>query len=606
MEKDQNKEEMNKSSSLETKSNKSIPELLGIPKELYINNYSYCFKKKLSGDNFSYRCTYRNVCNTLLTISKSELNNINNKKNVKINPKLSNPHKCEGTIFEEANANDVKAEKESIKLASELISLNIDKSLGWHIKNLNDQNIPLKFHKIKKLVYNIKESKYPTDEKFLDNIASINITFNKVKPNLSNIPFCLSKKEFINFTKNKEEKYIIFSTLFQLKLFAKSKMIYIDATFRSSPKKYYQTLNIICYSADTNTNIPVFHIPMSSKNLELYIEIFNDIINVCKRNNINLDFEETIFMCDFEKALREAIVSVFRGAKLKGCYFHYVKCLWTKAKRVGLTNKMILQKTKMIIFILKLLTLIKSEKHIEIINSIKALINKFDSYHNLFNQFISYFEKVWLKTDFIKFDLQYDRIIKSRTNNVCEGFHSYMNRTIEVNRPKLSLFIDKIKQITKFNYDKYIDKMVLQNDEIRDDDNVFKSCYNYLSKYLKQYKKEFDVDDFYNKCNNENDSYLVICNNILKLLFDIDIEDCKEDNSFDENTDENINIEKENFSSNEEDNNEEASISIAINKIKIDDNDDLFEDSDDVIPKKRKSNYNDKNIFKNLYKVINN
>ena len=96
------------------------------------------------------------------------------------------------------------------------------------------------------------------------------------------------------------------------------------------------------------------------------------------------------------------IISVFKGAKLKGCYFHYVKCLWAKAKRIGLT---ILQKTKMIIFILKLLTLIKSQKHIEIINSIKAFINKFDSYNNLFNQFISYFEKIWLKTDFIKFFL---------------------------------------------------------------------------------------------------------------------------------------------------------------------------------------------------------
>ena len=83
MQSDQNQEEQNNSSSLETKSRKSAPELLGIPKELYINNYSYCFKKKLSGDNFSYRCTYRNVCNTLLTISKTELNNINNKKMLK-------------------------------------------------------------------------------------------------------------------------------------------------------------------------------------------------------------------------------------------------------------------------------------------------------------------------------------------------------------------------------------------------------------------------------------------------------------------------------------------------------------------------------------------
>ena len=99
------------------------------------------------------------------------------------------------------------------------------------------------------------------------------------------------------------------------------------------------------------------------------------------------------------------IISVFKGTKLKGYYFHYVKCLWAKAKRIGLTNKTILQKTKMIIFILKLLTLIKYEKHIEIINSIKTFINKFDSFNNLFNLFISYFEKVWVKTDFIKFFL---------------------------------------------------------------------------------------------------------------------------------------------------------------------------------------------------------
>ena len=181
-----------------------------------------------------------------------------------------------------------------------------------------------------------------------------------------------------------------------------------------------------------------------------------------------------------------------------------------------------------------------------------------------------------------------------------------MNRTIEVNRPKLALFIDKIKQITKFNYEKYIDKMVLQNNEIRDDDNVFKSGFNYLKKYLKNYKKEFDAEDFMNKVNNENDSYLIICNNILKLLFDIDTEDFEEDNTFDENNDDLIKIEKSDFSSIEDDDIEEISISEAINKIKIEDNDDLFEDSFDIFPRKRKSNFNDKNIFKNLYNLINN
>ncbi len=74
------------------------------------------------------------------------------------------------------------------------------------------------------------------------------------------------QKNFINInTKNKEEKYIIYTSLFQVKIFAKSKMIYIDATFMKSPKYNYQTLNIICYCKDTDSNISVFLTPMSSK-----------------------------------------------------------------------------------------------------------------------------------------------------------------------------------------------------------------------------------------------------------------------------------------------------------------------------------------------------
>ena len=130
MDSDENQDEENKSLSFETKAHKSITDLLNMPKEIYINSYSYSFKKKLAGDKFSYRCAYKKFCNTLLTITRTELNDLKNKKHVKIKPKLSNPHKCEGIIVEEVNANEVKTEKESIKLASELISLNIDKSLG--------------------------------------------------------------------------------------------------------------------------------------------------------------------------------------------------------------------------------------------------------------------------------------------------------------------------------------------------------------------------------------------------------------------------------------------------------------------------------------------
>ena len=90
--------------------------------------------------------------------------------------------------------------------------------------------------------------------------------------------------------------------------------------------------------------------------------------------------------------------------------------------------------------------MIKSEFHVKIVDAIKQFIRELDN-KNLYEQFLSYYEKNWLHNNFIKFDEEYDRIIKSRTNNICEGFHSFLNRLIEVNRPKNLLFVDKIKII---------------------------------------------------------------------------------------------------------------------------------------------------------------
>ena len=175
-----------------------MPELLYIPKELLINKYLYSFKKKLSADNYSYRCVNRNTCTTtLITISKKELEYKKNKKDTIINPKLNKHHTYKGTIIESTNANEVKTEEELVKLASELISLNTDKILGWHVQKLDEQNIHLKFHVIKNLVYNIKQSKYVNDDIFLLLTDKIRTTLDKNKSNLKDLPFCFCKKKKI-------------------------------------------------------------------------------------------------------------------------------------------------------------------------------------------------------------------------------------------------------------------------------------------------------------------------------------------------------------------------------------------------------------------------
>ena len=61
------------------------------------------------------------------------------------------------------------------------------------------------------------------------------------------------------------EKYVIFTSSFQIKLMVKFKQIYVDGTFRICPKGFLQVLNIGGYSEDIKAIIPVFLIPVTGK-----------------------------------------------------------------------------------------------------------------------------------------------------------------------------------------------------------------------------------------------------------------------------------------------------------------------------------------------------
>lgn len=60
--------------------------------------------------------------------------------------------------------------------------------------------------------------------------------------------FCLAKGDFKNFKKNnKLEKYIIFSSEFQINLFNEVNELFLDATFKTAPKDWHQSFNIFGY-----------------------------------------------------------------------------------------------------------------------------------------------------------------------------------------------------------------------------------------------------------------------------------------------------------------------------------------------------------------------
>ena len=82
-------------------------------------------------------------------------------------------------------------------------------------------------------------------------------------------------------------------------------------------------------------------------------------------------------MMDFEKGSRKAFNKVFPEAHLMGCYFHYVKSLWKKAKKEGLTRKYLKMDTFVLIFSFKLYQFIpENEKKDYLKSIIKAFSEK--------------------------------------------------------------------------------------------------------------------------------------------------------------------------------------------------------------------------------------
>lgn len=187
---------------------------------------------------------------------------------------------------------------------------------------------------------------------------------------------------------------------------------------------------------------------MTSKKYNIYNKIFSTIIEILENENIKYSFNECFIMCDFEYNLRKSIKDNFIECNLKGCYFHYIKNLWSKCKKIGLCKKKYIDKTKILIFSLKLITLIKSNRQNEFFNQIeKYAINGNDYEKEIYCKFIKYYKKVWLNSNYIRVDLCTEIDLEDRTNNTIEGFNNSFAKFIEIYKPRLSYFIEKIKAI---------------------------------------------------------------------------------------------------------------------------------------------------------------
>jgi hypothetical protein len=384
----------------ENRSNEFIP-----PKSIILNNYLYKFKDKLKNNYYTYRCKTRKECGAVIKIEKSELEKYidNNNDHIKYEftgnkkfhtcqnkEKNSKDHDNNLGSDESLNSED-KPKTDSELIITSMILNNIEKPLKFHIDNFKNNNINLTENQIKWRLQKIREKNFPNDAEFLKDISNINISFDN-SHELQNIPFCYKVVNMINPEKNNNlEKYIIFTSKIQMNLLTKTNQLLIDGTFKFCPRGYYQIINIAGYYSEIDSIIPIFMIPSTGKSFFLYNSIFGDVKKILFDNEIDIKKIPKRIIIDFEKGLQKAIKQNFPDSTIDGCYFHYVKLLWGKAKKFGMCKKNELSTTKILLFVLKIFPFLRLDDKIEVFFKLEEL---FLNSENKYRKMIAYYKKI--------------------------------------------------------------------------------------------------------------------------------------------------------------------------------------------------------------------
>ena len=264
-------------------------------------------------------------------------------------------------------------------------------------------------------------------------------------------------------------------------------------------------------------------IPMSGKSEYLYNCIFNDVKNIIKEYGYDITNITKNFMVDFEKPLQTAIKKNFPAAIIDGCFFHYLKLIWAKSKKFGLCKIQKLKKTKLILFIIKLLPFMEIDNRPDIFKKIEEYISIDDDKN--YTKLIKYYNKNWLDNEYINYsELSNDEYL-NRTNNYLESFHCTLNQSIDAYHPKLSYLVYKYQLFLINIYDKIKESLIskVYNKEVKF--SVIKDIYDFIVKYNKKYKTDLNFNLILQSDDEETNIIYKLADYLLDLFFDIDTED---------------------------------------------------------------------------------
>jgi hypothetical protein len=219
--------------------------------------------------------------------------------------------------------------------------------------------------------------------------------------------------------------------------------------------------------------VPACFILMTHKTEHLYKAAFRALKGIA--SDFHYELNPLTISCDFEKGLQNAIIDVFDAtfdtgkAKLVGCFFHFVKALIKKAKKLRLIKKDSEANSRIFLLIglFKIYVHLPKEHREKYFSQIEE---NFKGFGEKYKAYLNYFKKTWYNNHFldglISAYIANSDVKFTRSNNPCELFNHYLGKNLfnlliiglifDCKKPSPGYFIQKLKEIEFCFRDEYL------------------------------------------------------------------------------------------------------------------------------------------------------
>ncbi|KUF90247.1 hypothetical protein AM588_10002807 [Phytophthora nicotianae] len=220
--------------------------------------------------------------------------------------------------------------------------------------------------------------------------------------------------------------------------------IFIDATYRCVPIRFYQLVILMLYDPISDLYLPIWY---AGKTSQVYEHLLHSIFVSSKKK-----LAPAHVVRDFEYALIKVVKTQFPDSTIVGCLFHFKQALRRKMLKLKITEAEV--NLAMIDGCIDRLTVIR---RLDIvfrgIPDVRRMIKRSCGYQGIqyskdkWTKFWKYFKTTWIKkivpawwnTNGLGKD------IVNRTNNPLERYNRTLNDAFSVAHPDVTLFISVIE-----------------------------------------------------------------------------------------------------------------------------------------------------------------